>query len=85
MSMWLVKRTVTVVFCFTRMSGPGYWPLKPYMTNVRPLIVRRTRLASRLKVSPSARVATLRGLASGNRAGSASAAGRYRLTVGAAP
>jgi len=63
------------------MSGPGYWPLNPNISNERPSMVRRTSCASSSRRSPSASVFTSRGRASGTREMSA-AVGRYGSTEG---
>ena len=63
-----VKSTTTFALCATRSSGPGYWPLKPYMMSVRPLNARRTRPAASRSVSPVFSVTTSRGRAAGTAA-----------------
>ena len=58
--------TVIVASCGTWMSGPGYCPLKPYIVNVRPSMVRSTRPASRSSVPPSPSRTISRGRAGGS-------------------
>ena len=84
-SMWFVNRTMISAPCETRMRGPGYCPLKPYIVKVRIPIVRRTNPASRRSVSPSAISTTSRKTASGSMAGSWPGSGRYGVTPGTAP
>ena len=77
--------TVIVAAWGTWMRGPGYCPLKPYIVNVRPSMVRRTSPASRSSVPPSPRRTISRGLAAGSGAGAgaaAAAAGRKGSTGG---
>ena len=81
-SIEFVKRTTTRVFWATRRSGPGYWPLKPYMTKVRPPILRFTMRASMATVSPSATGRISRGVAHAREAVSTPSPGRKGSTDG---
>ena len=84
-SIEFVKRTTMRVFWATRRSGPGYWPLKPYMTKVRPPILRFTMRASRAIVSPSATWRISRGVAHAREAVSTPSPGRKGSTDGLTP
>ena len=75
----LVTFTLIVASCGTWIRGPGYCPLKPYIVNVRPLMVRLTSPASRSSVPPS----PSRTISRGRAAGSGPAAdGRKGSTAG---
>ena len=84
-SIEFVKRTTMRVFWATRRSGPGYWPLKPYMTKVRPPILRFTMRASSAIVSPSATWRISRGVAHASDAVSTPSPGRKGSTDGLTP
>ncbi len=81
----LVTSTTTVAPLGAWISGPGYWPLYPYMTISRPSIVRRTRETAMCRVSPSDIGTSSEGRATGNIVGAMPMPGRKGSTTGTAP
>ncbi len=83
--MALLKRTWISESRSTRIRGPGYCSLKPYIVKTRPPILRFTMPASMSRVSPWARSLIARGRAHGRESVSSPAPGRNGSILGLTP